>query len=132
MLEAGAQQVPEEIVLEGIKFGRKNSQEVIKLIEEITKEAGQSKRTVEKAEYAAEVKELIEFIKENVDKAIVRQSPKEADKKMREERTRTEWKLKNLSDNPDYYRKAIEGHKRRLAALDQKIASHPINPRNSE
>lgn len=86
MLEAGAKQVPEKIVLEAVKFARENSKDVLRLITEITKEISPEKRAVEKAEHPEAVQDLIAFIKENIDKAIVRQSPKEADKKTREER----------------------------------------------
>lgn len=86
MLEAGAKQVSEDIILNAVKFARENSREVLKLIEDITKEIGIEKRAVEKPEFPKEVQELIDFIRENIDKIIVRATPDEADKKTREKR----------------------------------------------
>ncbi|HRY63124.1 MAG TPA: polyribonucleotide nucleotidyltransferase, partial [Patescibacteria group bacterium] len=44
MLEAGASEVPEDIMFEAIKFGQRHSQTLIKLVEEITAAVGQPKK----------------------------------------------------------------------------------------
>jgi len=48
MIEAGSNQIPEKQILEGIAHGKKDSDKVIKLIQELTKEVGVKKETVEK------------------------------------------------------------------------------------
>lgn len=59
MIEAGAKQVPEEIVFEGIKFAQKQVAPILKLVEEFTKEMGQVKKDYE-------VKEIDEKIKKEI------------------------------------------------------------------
>ncbi len=44
MIEAGAQEVPEEIMAEAIAFGQKHLREVIELIERVQKKVGKAKR----------------------------------------------------------------------------------------
>jgi len=46
MLEAGAKEVPEEKILEGIKFAQEESKKVISFIEDFTKEVGNKKLAV--------------------------------------------------------------------------------------
>ena len=73
MIEAGAKQVPDELILEGIKKGHEASQPIIDLIEEFAKEAGKEKQTysllAEKIEDALfeEVKKLAH---ERIEKAL--------------------------------------------------------------
>lgn len=50
MLEAGMNQLPEKIVFDGIDFGKKEIQKIIDCIEELAKETGQTKVTVEPQE----------------------------------------------------------------------------------
>lgn len=64
MIEAGAKQVPEEIVLEGIKFAQKSVEPVLKFIEEFTAEMGQVKKDYEPKTIEETVKkEIVDQIK---------------------------------------------------------------------
>lgn len=46
MLEAGAEEIPEDVMIEGIKFGHKHAQSLIKLIEDITSKIGKPKMDI--------------------------------------------------------------------------------------
>ncbi|MBI3397387.1 polyribonucleotide nucleotidyltransferase [Candidatus Woesebacteria bacterium] len=60
MIEAGAKEVAEKEVLEGIKFGQKHAQNVISLIDDLAKEVGVKKETAPKEENDAELEKLVE------------------------------------------------------------------------
>ena len=55
MVEAGAEQVSEDQVLEGIKFAQNEAGKIITLIEDLTKEAGTAKEKYEEAKPPAKV-----------------------------------------------------------------------------
>lgn len=55
MVEAGAKEVSEELLLEAIKFGHEANQEIIKLQEEVQQVYGKSKRGVKAKEVAPEL-----------------------------------------------------------------------------
>lgn len=59
MIEAGAKQVSEEKILSGIEHAQKESKAVLKLINDLAKEAGVEKQTFEKPETPAEIKQKI-------------------------------------------------------------------------
>lgn len=60
MIEAGALQVPEEIVLSAIKKAHEENNKIIKFIEELTKEVGEKKKIVERDPLFFEVVSKIE------------------------------------------------------------------------
>jgi polyribonucleotide nucleotidyltransferase len=63
MIEAGAKEVPEEKVLEGIEFAQKESKKILKAIDELTKEVGKKKDAFEEetfpAKFVGDVKKLV-------------------------------------------------------------------------
>ena len=71
MIEAGAKQVPEEKVAEGIKLAKEWNEKVIAGIEEWVKEVGEKKEEVKKNEKLEEVKLLVEkSYKDQLEKII--------------------------------------------------------------
>ncbi len=73
MVETKGKQVSEEIILSGIKQGHQESQQIIKLIEEFTKEAGKEKlvfSTVAEAVEEALLKEIKALAKEKIEAAL--------------------------------------------------------------
>lgn len=68
MIEAGAKEVPEDLVLESIKFAKAENLKLISLIESLRKEAGKDKMTVEHMEVEAEIGQLAQkFVKKQID-----------------------------------------------------------------
>jgi len=67
MIEANGQQVEEQSVLGAIKFGLENAKEVIKLIEDFTKDAGQKKQEYTSTKLKEQFAQKIhEFIQKNI------------------------------------------------------------------
>ncbi|KKQ75553.1 MAG: Polyribonucleotide nucleotidyltransferase [Candidatus Woesebacteria bacterium GW2011_GWB1_38_5b] len=62
MIEAGANQIPEDTIVEAIEKGHQETTKIIAAIEELTKKAGQEKLKVEKD---AEIYELIKLIEKS-------------------------------------------------------------------
>ena len=79
MVEAGAKEVAEEVILEALEFGQKEMQPVVKLIEELAKEVGVEKKVVEKDPDAEEIAGAVrEFAFEKV-KGILKAGTKESE-----------------------------------------------------
>jgi polyribonucleotide nucleotidyltransferase len=71
MVEAGAQEVPEEKVLEGIEFAQKESKKVLKLISELTEEVGKKKESYEELEIPASlVNDVKKLVKGKLEKVV--------------------------------------------------------------
>ncbi|MBI2018326.1 polyribonucleotide nucleotidyltransferase [Candidatus Daviesbacteria bacterium] len=73
MIETGAKQVDEQVILAGIKEAHKQAQEIIALIEIFTKEAGKTKQEVSHLEEALEEALLVEvtsLTRERIEKAL--------------------------------------------------------------
>lgn len=67
MIEAGANEVDEESVIGAIKFGIDHGKNVIKLIEDLTKEAGREKQKYERVTLGEDKDKIIrEFIAKNI------------------------------------------------------------------
>ena len=82
MVEAGADEVPEDVILGAITFGHKAVTEVVNLIEQLVSKCGKPKREVPFYEPNADVKSrVIELTREEVSSAL-----RIADKLTREER----------------------------------------------
>jgi len=78
MIEAGAKEVPEEQILEGISFAEKESKNVLKAIEEFAKEVGNKKETYEKKETSVELEKAVKkLIKDKLDSVIDSMATKE-------------------------------------------------------
>lgn len=67
MIEAGGQEIPEEIVLSGIEFGQKHIKKIIALIEEVQSKAGAAKELIEIGELSEAEKEELHKIKVKVE-----------------------------------------------------------------
>src|SRR3989338_6451161 len=76
MLEAGAQQVPEEKILGAITFGQKEAQKIISGIEELAKKVGKEKETFE----VQEDSELVSLIDKKFGEQILEFSRNNASK----------------------------------------------------
>lgn len=64
MIEAGAKEVTEEVMIEAIDFARKNAKPVFDFIDEFTKEMGQVKKTYEVKKIDEKIKkEIVEVVK---------------------------------------------------------------------
>lgn len=64
MIEAGAREVPEDVMIKAIEFARKNAAPVLKFIEEFTSEMGQIKKEYEPKKIDETIKkEIVEKIK---------------------------------------------------------------------
>lgn len=59
MIEAGAKEAPEDIVLEAIKFGHEANQDILKLQEELRQACGRPKVEIKAPEFAPELVEVI-------------------------------------------------------------------------
>lgn len=71
MIEAGAQEVPENIVLEAVKFGQQANQEVIKLQEDFATACGNPKIEIETDEIPSELESKVEdFLQEKFPQGI--------------------------------------------------------------
>jgi len=71
MLEAGAKEVPEEKVLDGIKFAQEESKKVISFIEDFTKEVGKKKQIVPEDPITEEIKKKVKkLIEEKLDDLV--------------------------------------------------------------
>ncbi len=73
MIETQAKQVDDALVFEGIKEAHKESQQIITLIEEFTKEAGKAKQAVSVVEEALEealISEVTKITKERIEAAL--------------------------------------------------------------
>lgn len=67
MIEANADQVDEKTMVGALKYAQDKSKEVIKLIEDLQKEAGKPKKKYEQAKVDEKTqKEIIEFIKKSI------------------------------------------------------------------
>lgn len=60
MLEAGAKELPDEVVLNGIRFGKEETDKVIKCINELTKEVGKEKVKIEKNTLSEDLIKILE------------------------------------------------------------------------
>ncbi|BDG59410.1 polyribonucleotide nucleotidyltransferase [Caldinitratiruptor microaerophilus] len=79
MVEAGAREVPEEIMLEGILFGHEVSRQVIRLIEEMRQAVGKPKRDVPLYRPPAELEQAVrELATEPLRRALVENPGKQA------------------------------------------------------
>ncbi len=79
MIEAGANQVPEETMLEGIAYAQKETKALITAINELAKEVGNKKEAVEKVKPAASLeKHVKESSKDVIKKLITLMATKEA------------------------------------------------------
>ena len=73
MIEAGAREVDEDAILGAIKFGIEHGKSVIKLIEDLTGEAGKEKQKYETLNFDEDkLKEIKEFIDKNIIKDLER------------------------------------------------------------
>lgn len=71
MIEAGANEVPDEKVLGGIEFAQKESKKVLKLIEDLTKEVGKEKEAYDETEAPAKlVSEVKKLVKGKLEKIV--------------------------------------------------------------
>ena len=78
MIEAGANEVPEKEILEGIAFAEKESKDVLKVLEEFAKEVGNKKETFEEVKTSAELKKAVEkLVKDKLDSVIDSMATKE-------------------------------------------------------
>ncbi len=75
MLEAGANEIPEAVVHEGIRFGLKEMKPVIELLKQIQSEMGREKRniTVELSEEERAAKAEVQQLREQVSQAIAQE-----------------------------------------------------------
>ena len=60
MVEAGAQELPEEKMLDALRFGHRNIQPVIELQQQMRDEIGKAKMTLEVTKVAAEIRDAVE------------------------------------------------------------------------
>ncbi|MBI3380008.1 polyribonucleotide nucleotidyltransferase [Candidatus Gottesmanbacteria bacterium] len=60
MLEAGAKELPDEIVLNGIRFGKEETEKIIKCINELTKVVGKEKIKMEKNTLSEKLIKILE------------------------------------------------------------------------
>lgn len=66
MIEAAAKQMPEEVIISGIKLAFEKSQKIIEVIEELTKEIGRAKAPYEVEEVEESLKtEIIDYVKKH-------------------------------------------------------------------
>ena len=73
MIETGAKQIEEKVVINGIKEAQKQSLPIIQLIEEFAKEAGKEKQTFSHLEEEIEqalLKEVTKITKERIEAAL--------------------------------------------------------------
>ncbi len=78
MLEAGANELPEEIVISGIKFARDETAKVIECINQLTKEVGKKKVKMEDKSIDKELLKILkDKYKNEIDKSIVARVEKE-------------------------------------------------------
>jgi polyribonucleotide nucleotidyltransferase len=77
MIEAGAEQVPENLVLEAIKHGHEETSKVINFIEDLAKKAGQKKVTVQ---VNTKLKEVISLLEKSYKKEIIEIAKNRANK----------------------------------------------------
>ena len=78
MVEGGAEEVPEEDILEAIMFGHEYIKKLIEIQEDLAEKVGKEKIQVEKDEYLESLRpKLLEFIKDKVIKAFEIQNKKE-------------------------------------------------------
>jgi polyribonucleotide nucleotidyltransferase len=72
MVEAGAREVPEEIVFKAFEFAHKEMQPVVKAIEDLAKEVGKEKFTYEVEKIDEDLKKkIVDYIKENAGEKIL-------------------------------------------------------------
>ena len=85
MVEGGAEEVPEEDILEAIMFAHEYIKKLIKPQKELAEKVGKEKIKVEKDPYLEELRpKLLEFIKDKVIQAFSIQDKKERNKKIDE------------------------------------------------
>lgn len=111
MLEAGALQVSEEIILSSIKKAQEENKKIINFIEEFTKEAGQKKSIVTPNPLLAEMKQLIEkSYKEDIAVLIETRAKKESGGGMEDlvNRIYEEEKINNQDLDKKIIAKAVE------------------------
>lgn len=71
MVEAGANEVPDEKVLGGIEFAQKESKKILKVIEELVSEVGKKKDSYEEVEIPAKlVNEVKKLVKGKLEKIV--------------------------------------------------------------
>ena len=79
MIEAGSNQLPEKKILEGIAYGKKESDKVIDLIQKLTKKAGVKKEVIEGKKKSSTIENKIKKLAEsNVGELAKKMATKEA------------------------------------------------------
>ncbi len=74
MIEAGAREVPEEVILKAVRFGQEANQEVIHLQEDFIQSCGKSKIKIEVGEWPPELEAKVEeWLKEKLPQGILRE-----------------------------------------------------------
>ena len=120
MLEAGGQEVEEEIVAEAIEFGSKHNGEVLKFIEDIVKQVGKEKISIQ--EFKEDLEESIESDEEKFKEAKGKKSEQD------------EWEqitLSFLEKNIDKYlftgpKKSKKERKSAVAELKSKLEEYLV------
>jgi len=103
MVEGGADEVSEDVILEAIEFGQKSLQPVIKMIEELAKEVGIAKKKVEIDENLKKVRtDVSEFALKNLKEIVEKTNTKDEFNEQLEELT-----LKVYEKFEGTYQKAV-------------------------
>lgn len=109
MVEAGAQEVPEEVMLEAIMFGHEEIKRIISFQEEIVRAVGKEKREVELYEIDTDFEKHIRDLAETDLKAAIQVHEKHArDEAIKEVNVRVIEQLQAEEINEDMIRKANE------------------------
>ncbi|WP_416826837.1 polyribonucleotide nucleotidyltransferase [Ectobacillus polymachus] len=109
MVEAGAQEVPEEVMLEAIMFGHEEIKRIISFQEEIVRAVGKEKREVELYEIDADFEKHIRDLAETDLKAAIQVHEKHArDEAIKEVNVRVIEQLQAEEIDEDMIRKANE------------------------
>jgi len=74
MIEAGANQVPEKKIIGGIEFAQKESNKIIKLINELQKEAGQKKEETKKHKSDLTIEKKVEELSKDKIESLIKNS----------------------------------------------------------
>lgn len=135
MLEAGANEVPEDIFYEGIQFAKKHIQKIITLIEEVKKEEGKQKLDIpvpeKNNELYEEIKEMalsgasdILFAEQkDVRKKIIYEAANEIVEKLNDKYEDVE-----KSEIKDIYMEVVEGFIRdKVMEADQRIGGRKLD-----
>lgn len=106
MIEAGANQVPEDMILGGIEYAEKQGKEVLKFIEDFAKEVGPEKVTVEKKVYDKDLEKQVKKLIEAQLDAILEEKRKTGGKS-RDDMDELKAALKDQID-PEHQKEAVE------------------------